>query len=514
MKNALGVELPEYIEGYGKVKPFNGAKVKPENSIVKVEKEANCDLSGKNKLLQSLEEALELCNIKDGVTISFHHHLRNGDYILNTVMEAIAKRGIKDITIAASSIFPNHEPLVEHIRKGVVTKIISSYITGPVGEAISKGELKYPVIMQTHGGRARAIEEGNINIDIAFIAAPCCDSYGNINGVQGPSACGALGYAIADAQYAKKVVAITDNLVPYPVCPIEIPQSNVDYVVKVDSIGSPKGIVSGTTQITKEPIGLMIAESTVEAIKASGYFKEGFSFQTGAGGISLAIAEELKYTMREKEIRGSFASGGITGYLVDMLEEGLFHSLFDVQCFDLKAVESYGKNKNHQPMSASLYGNPHSKGAIVNNLDIVILGATEIDTNFNVNVTTDSNGMIMGGSGGHADTAAGAKLTIIVSNLIKARLPIIKDRVTTITTPGETVDLLVTERGIAINPNRKDLKERLVKAGLNVKSIEELKAIAESFTGVPKPIEFEEKIVGVVEYRDGTIIDVIKQPKL
>jgi hypothetical protein len=101
-------------------------------------------------------------------------------------------------------------------------------------------------------------------------------------------------------------------------------------------------------------------------------------------------------------------------YKVDMLEEGLFRNLFDVQCFDLKAVESYRNNPRHQGMSGSMYGNPHNKGAVVNNLDIMILGATEIDTDFNVNVTTGSSGVIMGGSGGHSDTAAGAKLAIVV----------------------------------------------------------------------------------------------------
>ena len=158
-----------------------------------------------------------------------------------------------------------------------------------------------------------------------------------------------------------------------------------------------------------------------------------------------------------------------------------------------------------------MYGNAHNKGAVVNNLDIVILRATEIDTNFNVNVTTASDGTIMGGSGGHADTAAGSKLTIIVTKLTKARLPIIKDKLTTITTPGETIDVIVTERGIAVNPKRVDLIEKLKEANLNVVTIEELKEIAEKITGTPKAIELSKDIVAVVEYRDGTVIDVVRK---
>lgn len=511
MKNLLGRELPDYIEGYGEVNPFEGAFSNMEGKA-KQAVMVKPVTPGDQKLYNSLEEVLDKVELKDGITISFHHHLRNGDYVLNMVVDAIAKRGIKDITIAASSIFPIHSPLVQHIENGVVTKIVANYMSGPVAKAVSMGRLKYPAIMHTHGGRARAIESGDLHIDIAFIASPTCDEYGNVSGLFGKSACGALGYAVPDAEYADTVVAITDNLVPYPNCPIEINQTYVDYVVKVESIGDPKGIVSGTTQITKDPIGLKIAKMATDVMMASGLVKEDMSFQTGAGGISLAVAAELREIMKKQGIVGSFASGGITGYLVDMFREGLFRNLFDVQCFDLKAVESYASSHKHMRMSASMYGNPHNKGALVNNLDIVILGATEIDTNFNVNVTTASDGTIMGGSGGHSDTAAGAKLSIIVTKLTKARLPIIKDKVTTVTTPGESIDVIVTERGIAVNPRRQDLIEKLKATNLPVMNIEELKEVAEKITGTPKAIDLSEEIVAVVEYRDGTVIDVIKKP--
>lgn len=510
MKNILRREIPEHIQGYGAVKPFKGAF----KSLGEVQKRAvklESSFPEKNKVLSSIREVLEKCSIKDGMTISFHHHLRNGDYVLNMVLEEISKMGIKDIRVAASSIFPIHEPLVQYMKTGMVTGIYANYISGPVAEAISKGQLKNPVIMHTHGGRARAIEAGDIAIDIAFIAAPTCDAYGNINGVLGKSACGSLGYAIPDAQYAEKTVAITDNLVSYPACPIEISQEYIDYVVQVESIGDAKGIVSGTTKITKDPVGLKIAKMASKVIEASGLLKDGFSFQTGAGGTSLAVAAYVKELMQKNKIKGSFAAGGITGYMVEMFEEGLFDAIFDVQCFDLKAVESYRDNKKHQGMSASMYGNPHNKGAVVNNLDVMILGATEIDVDFNVNVTTGSSGMIMGGSGGHSDTAAGAKLAIVVTQLTKGRLPIVVDSVTTVTTPGETIDVLVTERGIAVNPLRKDLIEKLEKTNLPIMSIETLKKIAEDMTGVPEKIELDDEVVAVVEYRDGTVIDIVRK---
>lgn len=512
MKNILGREVPDYIDGYGEVVHYNGflnnkVGIHKKNSIFKAV------LPGESKLQKDLNSLLDKLELKNGMTISFHHHLRNGDFILPMVMEEIAKRGYKDITIVASSIFPCHKMLVPLIEDGTVTQIYSAYISGPVAKTISDGKMAKPAVMHTHGGRARILETGEVTIDFAFLAAPTSDEYGNINGIEGKSACGAMGYAHSDAQWANVVVAITDNLVAYPNETIEIDQTHIDYVLVVDAIGDPKGIVSGTTQITKDPIGLKIAGLTTKFIEQSGYLKNGMSFQTGAGGISLAVAAELKSLMKEKEIVGSFASGGITGYIVDMYKEGLFRNLFDVQCFDLDAIKSAKENKGHITMSASMYANANNKGAVVNNLDVVILGATEIDTDFNVNVTTGSDGVIMGGSGGHADTAAGSKCCVIVSQLVNARISVIKDKVTTVTTPGETVDILVTERGIAINPLRKDLLERFKGSNLPIKTIEELKAIADKMTGKAKDIEFEDKIVAVVQYRDGSVVDVLKKIK-
>jgi citrate lyase subunit alpha/citrate CoA-transferase len=213
------------------------------------------------------------------------------------------------------------------------------------------------------------------------------------------------------------------------------------------------------------------------------------------------------------DIKASFALGGITGQFVEMLKEGLISKLYDTQSFDLKAAKSIGENVDHCEISASFYANPHNKGCVVNKLDIVLLSALEIDTDFNVNVITGSDGVIRGASGGHCDTAAGAKLTMIVAPLIRGRIPTIVDKVNTVITPGETVDVVVTDRGIAVNPLRKDLIEKLIKAKLPVFTIEELKEKAEKITGKPKAIEYLDKIVGVVEYRDGSIIDVIRQVK-
>ena len=463
-----------------------------------------------SKLISSVREAIEKTGLRDGMTISFHHHMRNGDFVLNMVLEQAAEMGIKDLTVNASSIFDIHEPIIGHIKNGVVTGLECNYMGGKVGKAISQGILGKPVIFRSHGGRAGDMENGSSKIDIAFLAAPCADNMGNCSGKYGPSACGSLGYAFSDAMHADKVVVITDNLVPYPLKDTSISEGYVDYVVEVSQIGDPARIVSGTTKITRDPVGLRIAGLAAQVVKHSGYLKDGFSFQTGAGGASLAVAKYVEEMMEKENIKGSFCMGGITGYMVDMANKGYFDTILDVQCFDLKAIESIRENPKHQEISAMRYASPAAKSAAVDSLDVVILGATQVDVNFNVNVHTDSNGFIMGGSGGHCDTAAGSKLAIIVAPLIRARLPLIVDEVLCKSTPGETVDVVVTQRGIAVNPKQKELKEKLLKAGLPVKDIEELKQIAEDIAGVPNKIQTGDKVVAKVLYRDGTLLDTIK----
>ena len=460
-----------------------------------------------DKVVHSLREAIELAGVKSGMTVSFHHHMRNGDFVLNMVMEELAHMGMKNLTVNASSVFDCHRPLIDHIRSGVVTKLCCNYMASGVGRAISAGIMDTPVEFRTHGGRPADIVSGRTPIDVAFIAAPTADTMGNCTGKTGRSACGSLGYAFPDAMYAKKVIVITDNLVPYPLTERSIDETYIDYVVPVEAIGDPAGIVSGTTKITRDPVGLVMAETAARVIQASGLLKDGFSFQTGAGGATLAAAKYLKDIMLRDNIHGSFGLGGITGYMVDMLNAGCFQKLLDVQCFDLKAVESIRQNPNHSEVSAMHYASPNAKSAAVDSLDVVLLGATEVDLGFNVNVHTDSSGSIMGGSGGHSDTAAGAKLAMIIAPLSRARLPIVRDRVQCISTPGSTIDVLVTQRGVAVNPARPELKKALEDARLPVCSIEELKARAEAICGTPRAVRHGKKVVADVIYRDGTVID-------
>lgn len=503
MENNLKRKIPQGFKAFQNSNYYQTIKAKKVPEVL---------ASNKIKEVSNIKEIVEKLQLKDGMTFSFHHHLRNGDHVLNNVLAEVFKKPLKNITIAASSLFPVHEPLVKYIKNGQVTKLYTNYLNGPVAETVMNGDLKELLVMQTHGGRPRAIEAGEIVIDVAFIAASCVDKLGNASGKYGKNAFGSIGYAIADANYAKKVVLVTDNLVEEHPSDYDIDGKYVDYIALMDEIGIQQEIVSGTTQITRDPVGLKIAKDAAKVLDKLKLIKDGFSMQTGAGGVSLAVANEISMIMEERTITGSFVSGGITGYFVNMLKNQLVEKLYDVQCFDLWAVYSAENNANHHLISASKYANPFHEDPVVNKLDFAILGATEIDLDFNVNVTTDSYGNIIGGSGGHADVANGCGVTVIVTQLVKTRIPIIKERVKTITTPGEDVDILVTERGIAINPKRVDLIEKLKETSIVIKTIEQLRDEAHRLTGIPREIPHSDEIIGVVEYRDGTVIDSLYKP--
>lgn len=498
MKNALGRPVPAGFV------PYSGV-IGKDNPRRRLEKRPA--LNQENKLIADIAAVFDRLEIGDGATLSFHHHLRDGDEVMNLVLAEVKRRGLKNLTLAPSSVFPNHHLLAELIENGAVTKLYTDYINGPVAAAICAGKMAGLLVMDTHGGRSCAIESGDIAIDVAFIAVPCATASGDGNGFSGPSACGSLGYAVSDMYYARRKVVVTDHIVD-SVTDKQIHGEYVDYVLKVDRIGRREEIVSGTTRITRDPVGLLIAENAVRVLAAVGAIKDGFSFQTGAGGISLAVSAYLKRYMQENKITAAFASGGITGYIVAMHEEGLIHDIYDVQCFDLAAVTSIGANPRHHAISSARYASILEKN-VADRLDVVILGATEVDTDFNINVTTASDGLIIGGSGGHADTANGAKITVIVTPLLKTRLPIVKDRVTTVTTPGSDVDIVVTERGIAVNPTRRDLLERLSGSGLPLVPIEELRDKAIQIAGRPQEIPSGKRIIGVVRHRDLSVVDVI-----
>ncbi|MBU1050178.1 citrate lyase subunit alpha [Candidatus Bipolaricaulota bacterium] len=509
MKNAIGREIPEVI-GSRNVSPYAGAF-----STLRADRKAGRHQKGapqhENKILPSLEAAIEATGLSDGMTISFHHSFRDGDRVINQVLDACARKGLKDLRLLPTALFPVHAGIVGHIESGLVSRIEGS-MNGPIGAFVSQGgRLSEPAVLRSHGGRWRAIEAGDVEIDVAFIAAPQADAYGNATGIKGKTPCGPIAFSAVDAQYAKHTVVLTSDLAPYPVYPMEIQQGWVDYVVVLDEIGDPDNIASGTLVLTKSPTRLLIAQMTTDAVVHSGYFVDGFSFQGGAGGISLAATKYLGDEMEKAGIVGSFGMGGGTKMLVELLHRGLIRAILDGQAFDLDAVRSIREDEAHVMIDPGMYANYDSRGCATYKLDAAFLGATEVDLDFNVNVNTHSDGMLLHGIGGHQDVAAGAAMTMITIPTLRGRIPVIMDSVTTVTTPGEVIDVIVTERGIAVNPKREDLKERFLAARLPVRSLEEIKEEADAMIQpVRKPV-FGDEIVAAIEWRDGTMIDVVRK---
>jgi|SRR5690554_222476 len=512
VKNAAGRLVPAEVNGQQQI-PFKGVnKYKPSGNKAKPPVRTCIDYpEDGNKVVKNLKEALKKAGLKDGMTISTHHHLRNGDALTNLLFDTIKSMGVKNIRWFPSASFPVHEHLIKYLEDGTIHHIEGS-MNGPLGKFTTEGKMKGVGVLRSHGGRYQAVQDGEVHIDIAVIAAPTADPFGNATGDRGKSACGLLGFALADSEYADRVIVVTDNLVPFPCIPWQIQGNNVDYVVAVDSLGDPSKIVSGTTEVTKSPDRLLIAEYVAQFIEEAGIMKDGFSFQAGAGGTNLAFALYLKERMKAKGVKARFVRGGSTKYLVQMLEEGLTDYILDGQTFDLEGVRSMRENANHVNTSPFTSYNFHGKGNFASIVDTAVLGATEVDINFNANVVTHSDGYLLHGIGGWQNCLY-SKCTILAVPSFRDRIPVIVDEVTTLCGPGELIDVVITERGIAINPLRKDLIKAVKNSSLPIKSIKEIKdEVYEICGGAPaKPKLNKNKVVAIVKWVDGTVLDSVFQ---
>jgi citrate lyase subunit alpha/citrate CoA-transferase len=510
IKNVAGRLVPDEVNGKSQI-PFQGVNnYKPKGPKAKPPIRTCIDYpKDGNKIVKDLKTALKKSGLKDGMTISTHHHLRNGDAVTNLLFDTVKEMGIKNIRWFPSASFPVHSHLIEYLKDGTIHHIEGS-MNGPLGEFTSYGNMKGVGVLRSHGGRYQSIQDGEVHIDIAVIAAPTADPFGNSTGDQGKSACGLLGFALADSEYADRVVVVTDNLVPFPCTPWQIQGNNVDYVVQVDSLGDPTKIVSGTTQVTNSPDRLLIAEYVAQFMEDAGIMKNGFSFQAGAGGTSLAFAIFLKERMKAKNIKARFIRGGSTKYLVEMLKEDLTDYILDGQTFDLEGIRSMHQNANHVNTSPFTSYNFHGKGNFASMVDAVVLGATEVDLNFNANVVTHSDGLLLHGIGGWQNCLF-AKCTILAIPSFRDRIPVIVNKVSTLCGPGELIDVIATERGICINPVRKDLLKAMRNSKLPIRDIKDLKKEVDGICGgkPAKPKLNKDNVVAIIKWVDGTVLDSV-----
>ena len=177
LENSLGRLVPDEINGKTGI-PFRGVgHYRPEGRIAGRPVRSCADFpSDGNKVVPGLREALELCGLRDRMTVSTHHHFRDGDKVANLIFQQAADMGLKDLVWFPSASFPCHAPLIEHLKNGVIHHIEGS-MNGPLGDYCTAGHMKGLGVLRSHGGRYQAVQDGEVHIDIAVIAAPTADAF-------------------------------------------------------------------------------------------------------------------------------------------------------------------------------------------------------------------------------------------------------------------------------------------------------------------------------------------------
>jgi len=477
----------------------------------------------------TLDRVMEV--IRNGDTISYPHYYRMGDKGLEVVVRKLQQTGKKDIKIYGNAFFDNVDPwLIEAIHDGTIGGLYGNPYR-KLGESIVRGELlPWVSVGFSHGNRVRKLQTGEVNIRVSFGPVPIADIYGNANGVMGKEEqlCGPVSLFMADAEYAEYVCLLAGTISETLIMPTPISMGSVDFVVPCDPPGLNAGIGSGTLDMEKarsHPFNAQVADNITRVIKAADVVKDNFSFQVGSGA-GLLILENIRAMLKEMNIQANFSIGGVTSLHVDMLKEGTLKQLMHGQLFEpsKRMFESFLKDYNHHQISVAYYASLANKECAVNMLDLAVLSTLEVDLDFNLN-TVCANGRIIGGIGGGQDVAAGADLTIIFMPLATGKngkgFPKVVDKVYTRTTPGEVIDVIVTEEYTAVNPKSQStykdaILERGKEFGVNLLSIEELhqKSLekAREFGTLPTVTETTDEVVHVIEWRDGSLLDVIKKP--
>ena len=481
----------------------------------------------KNKVT-TLDAVMEL--IQDGDVISYPHYYRTGDKGLEFVVSKLRETGKRGIILYGNALFDNVDPwLMEAVRDGVIGGVYGN-VYRKFGAHVTAGELlPWRTVGFSHGNRVRKLQTGEVHIKVAFGPVPMADIHGNANGMMGKPEqwCGPIGLFSADAEYADYVCLLAGTVSDHLILPAPLSMEQVDFVVPMDVPGLAEGIGSGTLDLAKarsNPFNAQVADNVTKVMRATGMVRDRFNFQVGSGA-GLVVLENIRQMLKEQSIQANFAIGGVTSLHVEMLDEGTLRYLMHGQLFEPspKVVESLLNHPGHMEITAGYYASVANKECAVNMLDLAVLSALEVDLDFNVN-TVCAGGRIIGGIGGGQDVAAGADLTVMFLPLATGKdgkgFPKVVDKVYTNTTPGEVVDVVVTEEYVAVNPkSRSSYKNRLLEEagrhGINLVSIEELHAKsvakAQGYGVIPKPAETTDEVVHVVEWRDGTLLDTIKK---
>lgn len=530
VKNAIGRSVPTEVNGFA-YEPYAGAfaplRSGPHFCLPTVEKQGR----GRSKVVKKLEDVIASC-VPDGGWISFPHYYRDDATALSFVLTALKNCNRKGIKLMGNAFFENHAPILTTAIKEGILAGFEGNTYGSVSKFVASGEMApWVVIGRSHGGRARAFQCGDREVDLAIAPVPIADAYGNANGVMGnpSSLCGPISLFEPDSRWAKHTVLLAEQIYPGFLAPHPLDTRYVDFVVPIERAGDNRGIATGTTDLKRVKGDLKrdkIAVNVLKLIEASKVVQDGFNFQIGSGS-GLLVLEQMLKKMRSLGIRGGFTAGGSMEYHVDLLEQGLIETFLDGQCFQpsVRLFESLRTNPRHIEVSTSFYYSPAAKDPAVNLMDVVVLGGSEVDVNFNVNTVTGYDGVMRTGIGGGPDAAAGGKLTIFALPIARVNrsglsCPCVRDNVCTVITPGETVTAVVTEDYIALNDKNKSpclaaIRDNANSLGLQIVPIEQLVDLAmkkalELGSLMQEP-HFTDEIVTAVEWRDGRLIDVVRR---
>ena len=527
--NTLGREVPTRLDDRD-YRPFAGSHAAMLEPATKPARVPLRPFDGASKVT-SIQAAFEV--VRDGDAVSFPHYYRNGgDRFLRAVIGELKRRGLKGIRLIGNAYFGDLDYLLEAVADGTVAYLYGNPYGGLAKAAAAGSLLPVRNIGCSHGGRQRDIMLGLEPVRLAIFPAPAADIWGNASGILGKreEMCGPLGLFDADVRYADYSCVCAGTVFERFLPHRSLSMEHVDFVVPFEGVGDAAGIGAGTLDLSRIMSGnnLKVADRVMALLGAAGLLRDGVAFQSGSGA-SLAILKRLSDHFAEHGLRASFTIGGITQIHVEMLRRGAVELILHGQCFqptDL-VFDSLRNDPGHQEVSTSIYANLACKGTLTPLLDFALLSCAEIDTAFNVNTVTGYDGRYVGGIGGGPNVGR-SKLTIIFTTLAgfsKRRgqsYPSIRERVNTVTMPGELVDLVITEEDAVINPASRSphldaLRANAGKVGIPLISMEALAAKAmakakELGPLMPEPV-FGDEAVEIVKADDGSLLDVVRGPR-
>lgn len=526
-KNALGREVPTRLDGR-EFRPFAGSFAQMSETTTHPARIPTRPFDGTSKVT-TLEDAFSV--VRDGDAVSFPHYYRNGgDRFLRAVIGELKRRGLKGIRLIGNAYFGELDYLVEAVKDGTIAYLYGNPYGGLAKAAAAGTLLPVRIIGCSHGGRQRDIMLGIEPVRLAVFPAPAADTWGNASGVLGKpeERCGPLGLFDADVRYADYSCVCAGTVFNRFLTHRSLSMEYVDFVVPFEGVGDGAGIGAGTLDLARVMGGenLKVADRVMALLGAAGLLRSGVAFQSGSGA-SLAILQRLSDHFVENNLKASFTIGGITQIHVEMLRRGAVELIMHGQCFqptDL-VFDSLLNDPGHQEVSTSIYASLACKGTLTPLLDFALLSCAEIDTAFNVNTVTGYDGRYVGGIGGGPNVGR-SKLTVIFTTLAgfsKRRgqaYPSIRERVNTVTMPGELVDVVITEEDAVVNPASRSpyvaaLVDNAGKAGIPLISMEELAAKAMAKAKELGPLMPEPDLTGeaveIVKADDGSILDVVRQ---